>query len=150
MKNSTKIIAAVALAVGLAGGAAALGNNHFGSPEKRADKMAGYIAYELELDATQKQALEVFTDQMVSARATIKGDRTAMRDQAIALISADTFDRAGALDLVNSKVSQVSEQAPDMINAFGDFMDTLNAEQKAEIQEFVKEHKGHHGRKYRK
>jgi len=149
MKKSTKIITAVALTVGLAGGAAALGKNHYGSPEKRLDKVTGYIAYELELDETQKQALGVFADQMLSARESIHGDKSEMQVEAMALISAETFDRARALELVNAKVSKVNEQAPDMINSFGDFLDSLNAEQKAEILEFAEEHKGHRGGKFR-
>lgn len=149
MKQSTTIITAVALTLGIAGGAAAIGKHQFGDPEKRADKVAGYIAYELELDETQKQALEVLKTQMLTARETVKTDKSAMKEEVMVLINADTFDRAKALDMINSKVSIVNEQAPDMVNAFGDFLDTLNAEQKAEIMEFIEEHRGHHGRKFR-
>ncbi|MEM7259850.1 MAG: Spy/CpxP family protein refolding chaperone [Pseudomonadota bacterium] len=149
MKRTTKIITAVALTIGIAGGAAAYGKHQFGSMEKRADKIAGYIAYELELDETQKQALDVLKTQMVSARETVKGDRAEMKAEAMALLNAESFDRAAALDMVNSKVAMVNEQAPDMVNALGDFLDTLNAEQKAEIAEFVEEHRGRHGRKHR-
>lgn len=149
MKRSTKIITAVVLTVGIAGGAAAYGKHQFGNPEKRADKIAGYIAYELELDETQKQALDVLKTQMMTARQTVKADRSAIKEEAMALINAESFDRAKALDMINSKVSMVNEQAPDMVNALGDFLDTLNAEQKAEIAEFVEEHRGRHGRKHR-
>ncbi len=149
MKRSTKIITAVALTLGIAGGAAAIGKHQFGDPEKRAAKVAAYIAYELELDETQKQALDVLKTQMMAARQTVKADKSAMKQEALGLINADTFDRAKALDMINSKVLVVNEQAPDMINALGDFLDTLNAEQKAEIAEFVQERRGHHGRKHR-
>lgn len=149
MKRSTKIITAVALTLGIAGGAAALGKHQYGDPQKRADKIAGYISSELELDATQQQALDVLKTQMLTARQTVKTDKSAMKEEAMALVNAETFDRAKALDMINSKMSMVNEQAPDMVNALGDFLDSLNAEQKAEIAEFVEEHRGHHGRKHR-
>lgn len=149
MKRSTKIITAVVLTVGIAGGAAAYGKHQFGDPEKRADKIAGYIAYELELDETQKQALDVLKTQMMTARETVRADKSAMKEEAMALINAEPFNRAKALDMINTKMSIVNEQAPDMVNALGDFLDTLNAEQKAEIAEFVEEHRGRHGRKNR-
>lgn len=149
MKRSTKIITAVTLTLGIAGGAAAIGKHQFGDPEKRADKIAGYVAYELELDETQKQALDVLKTQVLAARESVHTDKSVMKEEAIALFSAETFDRAKALDMINNKVSIVNEQAPDMVNALGDFLDTLNAEQKAEIKEFVEEHRGHHGRKFR-
>lgn len=149
MKRSTKIITAITLTLGIAGGAAAIGKHQFGDPAKRADKIAGYIAYELELDETQKQALEVLKTQMLTARESVHTDKSAMKEEAIALFNAETFDRAKALDMINSKVALVNEQAPDMVNALGDFLDTLSPEQKAEIAEFAEEHRGHHGRKYR-
>jgi Spy/CpxP family protein refolding chaperone len=149
MNRTNKIITAIALTIAVAGGTTAYAKHQFGSPEKRADKIAGYIAYELELDETQKQALDVLKTQMMTARQTVRGDRSEMKAEAMALINADSFDRAAALDMINSKVAMVNEQAPDMVNALGDFLDTLNAEQKGEIAEFVEEHRGRHGRKHR-
>lgn len=148
MKRPTKIITAIALTLGIAGGAAAYGKNHFGSPEKRAEKVAAYIASELDLDETQKQALDVLKNQMMSARQSVKADKAAIKEEARALINADTFNRAQALDLINNRMSVVNAQAPDMVNALGDFLDTLNAEQKAEITELVGKHRGRHGRKH--
>ncbi len=149
MKRTTKIITAIALTVGLAGGTAAYGKHMFGGEGKRADKMVSYISDKLELDATQQQALDVLKTQMVSARETVKADRASMKEEALSLINAESFDRAKALDMINAKVSMVNAQAPEMVNALGDFLDTLNAEQKAEIAEFVEKHRGRHGRKHR-
>ena len=147
MKRSTKIITTVALTVGLVGGAAAIGKKHYGSHEKRAEYMVSYIADELELDATQSQALEVFKDQMLSARETMKAKP--MREEAMNLLNAETFDRAGALEMITAKTAAVNEQAPDLVNSLGDFLDSLNAEQKEEIAEFMKEHRGHKGGRHK-
>jgi Spy/CpxP family protein refolding chaperone len=144
MKRSTKIITTVALTVGLVGGAAAIGKKHYGSHEKRAEYMVSYITDELELDSTQSQALDVLKDQMLSARETMKAK--SMRDEAMNLLNAESFDRAAALDMVTAKTAAVNEQAPDLVNAMGDFLDSLSAEQKAEITEIMKERRGHKGR----
>lgn len=143
MKRSTKIISAAVLAIGLTGGAAtAYAAKHWGSSEKRADFMVSYISEELELDATQVQALDVFKDQMISARQIVKRDDA--KAEVMELISAETFDRAKALELISAKTAAVNEQAPDLVNSLGDFLDTLNSEQKSEITEFMEEHKGRH------
>ena len=60
MKRSTKIITAVALSIGLIGGAAAIGKNRH-NPEQRADRMVQRITTELALDATQSQACLLYT-----------------------------------------------------------------------------------------
>ena len=144
MKRSTKIFTTFALTVGLIGGAAAVGKQKFGSQEKRAGYVVAYIADELELDAVQTQALDVLKDQMLSARQTIKAK--SIREEATALLNAETFDRAQALELINAKTASVNEQAPDLVNAVGDFLDSLNSEQKNEMLEIMKEHRGHKGR----
>ncbi len=144
MKRSTKIITAVALTVGLVGGAAAIGKSHFGSHEKRAGYVAAYIADELELDATQTQALEVLKDQVLTAHQTVKAKP--MREEAMALLNAETFDRAQALEMITSKTASLNEQSPELVNALGDFLDSLNSDQKSEITEIMKQHRGHRGR----
>ncbi len=144
MKRSTKIITTVALTVGLIGGAAAIGKNHYGSHEKRAGYVVAYIADELELDATQTQALDVLKDQLLAARQTVK--EKPMHEEAMALLNAETFDRAQALEMITAKTAAVNEQAPEIVNALGDFLDSLNSDQKSEITEIMKEHRGHKGR----
>ncbi len=148
MKRSTKIITAVALTLGIAGGAAAVGKHRFADPAKRADFMVSYVSGELDLDSTQQQALGVLKDQLLAARETMKGQVSGAHQQAGELIAAETFDQASALELINSKTAAVNGVAPDVINALGGFLDTLDAEQKAEIAEFVAEHKGRHGRRH--
>jgi len=144
MKRSTKIISTLALTVGLVGGAAAIGKQKFGSHEKRAGYVAAYVADELELDATQSQALDVLKDRILTTHQTIKDG--SVRDDAMALLTAENFDRAQALEMVSAKTAAINEQAPDLVNALGDFLDSLNAEQKSEITEMMKEHRGHKGR----
>ncbi len=147
MKRSTKIISVVALTVGLAGGAAAIGKHRMGDPARKADFIASYISSELELDATQEQALDALKDQLLAARQTMHGDMTSMHDEAKSLITAESFDSAKALQLVTAKTSAINEAAPEVVTALGDFLNSLNAEQKSEISEFMADHHGRHGRR---
>ena len=150
MKRSTKIVTTVLLTVGIAGGAAAVGKKHFKDPDKRADFAVSYIADHLELDATQEQALDVLKDQVMAKRATMKSQMSEGRAEIRELISAETFDQARALELLNAKTSTLNAEAPEVINALGNFLDSLNAEQKAEVLEFMEKRqegrKGHRGR----
>ncbi len=148
MKRSVKIVTAVVLTLGIAGGAAAVGKHRFGDPVKRANFMVSYISDELELDSTQQQALTVLKDELLAARESMKGQVSGVHQEAGELIAAESFDQARALEMINNKTSAINSVAPDVINALGGFLDTLNAEQKAEVAEFVSEHRGRHGRRH--
>lgn len=146
MKRSSKILMTVVLTLGIAGAAAAVGKHRFGNPEKRATHMMNYISDELNLDATQRQTLTVFKDQLLNSRASMRKEMGNIRANAKSLIEADQFDRAQALDLVNAKTSQINSIAPDVINSLGDFLDSLNNDQKAQISDFMAKHKKRHHR----
>lgn len=146
MKKSTKIVIAIALTLGIAGGAAAVGKHRMGDPARKADFVASYVASELQLDSTQEQALNVLKDQLLAARQTMKGDMGAMHDQAASLLNAESFDKARALDLIAAKTSAVNSAAPEIVGALGNFLDSLNAEQKGEISEMMADHHSRHGK----
>ncbi len=153
MKKSTKIITAVVLTLGIAGGAAALGKHHYGDPSKRAQHMMNYVGDELNLDSTQLQALSVLKDQLLSARETMHSQMKNAHSQAETLLSADTFDKAKALEMVTAKTAAVDQAAPEVVTALGNFMDTLNAEQKSQVAEFLSSHHkrgGRHGHRFGK
>jgi len=137
MQRSTKILIAVILTLGIAGGAAAVGKHRFGNPEKKARHMVNYISDELSLDATQQQALSVFKDQLISSHSDFRGNMVNLHEDANSLFTADVFNRSKALDLINSRTAQINTLAPDLVNSLGNFLDSLNSEQKAQISEFI-------------
>lgn len=150
MKRRTKIITATVLALGIAGGAAAVGKHKYSDPEKRADHAMSFISSKLELDQTQVQSLEALKEQLMAARSTMHGDTESHKAELKALLAADTFDQARALELLNSKTNQVNTSAPEVLAALGNFLDGLNAEQKGEILDAMERkgkrggHFGHH------
>jgi len=144
MQRSTTILIAVILTLGIAGAAAAVGKHRFGDPEKRAKHMVNYISDELNLDATQKQALSVFKEQLISSHTTVRSDMTDLHSNAKSLITADVFDRAQALDLISDKTARINAVAPELVSSLGDFLDSLNADQKAQVSEFIEKHNHRH------
>lgn len=148
MTRTTKIITVIALAVGLVGGAAAIGKHRMGDPSRKADFLALYISSELELDSTQKQALDVLKDQLLAARQSMHADKNSMHEQVMSLMNADSFDKAKALQLVTAKTSAINALAPEIVTSLGDFIDTLNDAQKSEVTNLMTEHHGRHGRRH--
>ena len=76
-------------------------------------------------------------DQALVAKNAVHGEMGTARDDFRALIEADSFDQGKALELINSKTATVNSVAPDLVIALGNFMDSLNAEQKQEIVDFM-------------
>lgn len=148
MKRSTKIITAIALTFGIAGGAIAYGKHTWGNPETRAKHMVSYVSEELNLDAQQNQKLEAFKDQLLETGQRVRSEMKPMHGDISKLIAAETFDQTKALELLNSKTTMMNENAPEVLAAMGDFLDSLNAEQKAEIVEFIQHKRGRHGWKH--
>lgn len=148
MKRSSKIIVAIALTVGIVGGAAAYGKSKWGDPESRAKHVVSYVTDELELDAAQSEKLNALKDQMLATAKRVRSEMKPAHEDISALIAADTFDQAKALELINTKTALVNENAPELLASMGDFLDSLNAEQKAEVAEFIKHKRGRHGWKH--
>ncbi len=142
MKRSTKIITTVVLTFGVVGGAIAYGKAKFSDPGARADYMVSYVSEELELNESQDQALNALKEQVLSTRSQMKAETSSVRDEVRGLISADSFDQAKALELLSNKTVAVNATAPDVMLALGNFLDSLNSEQKAEILEFMDHKKG--------
>lgn len=144
MKRSTKIITVAALTFSIIGGAVAIGKHRFGDPAVRAEYMVGYISEELNLDSTQVQALELLKEEIMATRLKMRDQITPMHDEAKSMIAAEVFDQEKALQLINSKTGAVNEVAPYIVAALGNFLDSLNTEQKAEILDFMDQRGGHH------
>lgn len=146
MQRSTKIITAVALTFGIAGGALAYGKHKWGDPETRAKHAVAYVADELELDDAQTLKLETLKDTLLSTGQKFRTEVRPARGQLVELIGAESFDRDRALSLITGKTSFVEENAPEVLAAMGDFFDSLSAEQKAEVVERIEHRRERWGR----
>jgi len=149
MKRSTKIIVAAALTVGLVGGAAAVGKHRYGDSEKRRGHIVSHVADELDLNTTQTASLNSLIDQVMTVKQQMRSDFGDDMSGLKTMITDEQFDQIKALDMINAKADAVKQNAPGVVAALGNFLDGLNAEQKAEITEHMKKHRHKHDRKHR-
>lgn len=114
------------------------------TPEQIAQHEAGMLAHigkKLNLDANQAAKLKVLGDLMVADHAPPAAG-TDPRAAATALMAGNTFDRAGAQQLLNKHVAKIQADSPALINAFGDFFDSLSAAQQAQVRTMAAHHHG--------
>jgi len=143
MKKSTKIVSAIVITLSVitAGGAYAA---KFAERDhsRKAEYAVSFISHKLDLDATQEQALSALKDQVLTAKDAMHEQMGTTRDDVKLLVGADSFDKAKALDMVSTKTATIDTVAPELIGALGNFLDSLDAEQKAEIISFMESHHG--------
>ena len=148
MKLSTKIIIAVLLIAGSSGVVYAFGKHgHWGmSPEEKVEFVTDRVTKKLDLDSQQQ---ENFT-QLAQTVAQIMMDAKATREQQVseieALLQDPSFNQARALELIQQKTQTINEKAPLVIASLAVFLDSLTAEQKQELQEFIEHRRKHHHR----
>ena len=150
MKRSTKIITAVVLATGVAGGAAAFSSRGFchSGPGAFAHHERGYFANKavdriterLALDDHQLGQLNNVKETLLSFRDDMLQQRGERRDEILELLAAPQIDRQKVLEMVREHTQTVNERAPEMVNAIADFTDSLNSEQRRRIQDFIAPH----------
>ncbi len=140
------LISAVA-AVVVVGGLSGCARDHRGgwSDERVAEmraKAIDKVTDKLELNAAQKQKLEVLADEMLAQRKAFKGEGADPRAEVQALVQGERFDRDRALALLNQKTQAVQGQGPRVIAAMADFYDSLNPTQQQQVRERMAQRKG--------
>lgn len=148
MHKIIKRIAAGAGVIALAGGLAACGPwSHRGDPEDMAQYVVEKATKLLTLNDTQVVKLNALKEQALTARTALHDAHEKTRTQALALLDQPTFDRSQALAMVASHTQLMNNSAQPVVNAFGDFYDSLTPEQqktlRTEIAERMEKHHGH-------
>lgn len=146
-----RTLAGVAVSSALLGGLAYAqdGGFHHGPPtaEQRAQheaRMLAHIGKKLDLDANQAARLKTLADLFMAQHmppAAGADPHAAMT----ALIAGTTFDRAGATQLMNQHIAKMQANGPALINATGDFYDSLNPTQQQQVRELAAHHHGFFG-----
>jgi len=143
MKLSTKIITAVLLVVGSSGAVYAFSKHsdwHM-TPEEKVEFVTDRVTKKLDLDSQQQQNFttlaETVAQIMLDARATKKQHVTEIGE----LLQDPSFNQARAMEMVQQKTLMINEKAPLVISSLAVFLDSLNAEQKQQLQDFIKNHR---------
>jgi Spy/CpxP family protein refolding chaperone len=142
------LIGVVGAAV-LFGGFAAFASRHHGwhsmstaDLAQAKQRVVDKLADRMDLDATQKAKLGLLAEQLLAQRTAMMagGDpRAAVQ----ALVAGPAFDRAGAQALLDAKTDTLRAGAPAVIAAFGDFYDSLQPAQQAQLREAMNRRRGH-------
>ena len=138
MNTMTTIIVVATTAAAVAFGANAYANRDAGH---HGDKMVSRIVKRLDLDDSQAEALKALQAEIIETRTLVKGDSGNMNDQLSQMINAETFDQGAALSMINKRAEAFQANAPKLVATAGTFIDSLNPEQKAQVQKFM-DHKG--------
>lgn len=148
MKLSTKIITAVLLVAGSSGVVYAVskhGDWHM-TPEEKVEFVTDRVTKKLDLDNQQRQNFTTLAETVTQIMLDAKAGKQQQINEIGALLQEPSFNQARAMEIVQQKTRMVNEKAPLVISSLAVFLDSLNAEQKQELQEFVKNHRHHrHG-----
>ncbi|HMB72470.1 MAG TPA: Spy/CpxP family protein refolding chaperone [Gammaproteobacteria bacterium] len=151
MKLSTRIITAAMLVAGSSTAVYAVskhGDWHM-TPEEKAEFVTDRVTKKLSLDTTQRQNFNDLASLVAGIVAEARASKSEQMEELSALIQAPNFDQARALELVREKTGMVEENAPQVIASLAVFLDSLNSEQKQQLEEFI-EHRHQHDGHYRK
>jgi len=105
----------------------------------------GRISSRLNLDATQQQKLGDLGTTLIGLRDQWRDTREQRQNELTALLEAPSLDRERAASLLESWHREWAERGPELVAAFADFSDSLSAEQREQLREFIEKRRGRHG-----
>jgi Spy/CpxP family protein refolding chaperone len=144
MKRSIKTIIIGFGITALTLGTLAACGHKYKDPEAKAEWFTEKVASKLDLNEDQRQKLDEVAALYVENRKERDKYREKTRDTIIELSKAESFDQQKAMSLVQERSRITEEYAPKMVNAYAEFHNMLNAEQRAEITEHLSDHFDHH------
>jgi len=148
MKLSTRIITAVLLVASSSGVVYAFSKHgDWGmTPAEKAEFVSERVTSKLDLDSEQQQKFNDLANLVVDIMQEARASRQQQLSEISQLLQESSFNQAQALELIQQKTQLVNEKAPLVIGSLAVFVDSLNAEQKQELQEFMQRHHRHgHG-----
>ena len=147
MKLSTRIITAVLIIAGSTGVVYAFGKHgHWGTtPQEKAEFVTERVTKKLELDALQQQKFSELAELALATMQEVRPSREERMNELTAILDEPSFNQARALQLIQQKTDMVNEKAPLLIGAVAGFVDSLDADQKQQLQEFLQQRHHRHG-----
>ena len=120
-----------------------------GTPEERGERIVQKVTEELELTATQQTSLTEVKNEFLEMRKTMRSNREQTQTDIQAMLKQPTLDRNKANSIVNQHIETIHSRSPAIIDAIGNFYDSLDDSQRAELREFIEDKmEHHHGRHF--
>jgi hypothetical protein len=145
MRKSTKIIAITTLIIGLS--TAAFGFSSIGhwklTAAEKAELVTDRVANKLELTESQKIQLSSLTDDILGLAGEIQDAKNGHKVLVQQLLSEPTLDQSKALEMIRQTTQIINNKAPETIASLANFLDSLDANQKAELEGFVEQKMKH-------
>jgi len=98
--------------------------------------IAKRVGKRLGLDAEQQAKFAHAQSELVAARADLQRERAMQHNVVDGLLRADTLDRTRVTQLIDRVMQTVNTRIGIAVPAIGDFYDSLNAAQRAQVREF--------------
>ncbi len=148
MKLSTKIIVAVLAVAGSSSAVYAFSRHGGGwhmTPDEKVEFVTERVTEKLELDSQQQRHFSALAGSVAEIMLAARADREQHLDEIGALLQEPSLNQARLLEMVQQKTQMINEKAPLVISSLAVFLDSLNAEQKQELQDFLEHRRHHHG-----
>ncbi|MCU7906796.1 MAG: periplasmic heavy metal sensor [Candidatus Thiodiazotropha sp. (ex Epidulcina cf. delphinae)] len=142
--GNTTITVLIVLALLLISGVAIAHYKGFCSgPEKHIEKVTERIGKQLQLDDAQRLQLDLLKEKFVAIAHELRSDHSTYVNEAIDLLNTPALDREQAHTLLMRKQAQLASVSDELINAFADFSDSLEQNQRNELQSMISRHREH-------
>ncbi|MDJ0806777.1 MAG: Spy/CpxP family protein refolding chaperone [Gammaproteobacteria bacterium] len=115
-------------------------------PESKADWVVYRMTNQLDLDAQQQERLEGFRDKALSLLQNMREERPQQMQMALGLLEAPQLDRQQAYQMWEVKHNWMAAAGPQLIDAFADFSDSLNQDQRSKLQAMITQHRNRHAK----
>ena len=104
------------------------------------DHILARAARKLDLNPSQQDLLGTLLRQVQAQRAAMKSGLPELKG----LLAGESFDRAAATQMLDARLDAIRGAGPSVINAAGDFFDSLDAEQKQALRFIMRTRQGRH------
>lgn len=110
------------------------------SPEEKADKVAGHIARELDLNADQKSRLDAIKADILTRKADFSSLREGFREEALAQIRAGAVDTEALNRSLAAREEKARELRGFLVAKFAEFHAVLDTAQREKLASRVEKH----------
>ena len=114
------------------------------TPEEKAEFVSERISDELELNESQQALLNDLKDKALLAGKTMKDNKQEMKSNLVALISQPSIDHDQITVFMDSAMDAMHTSVDDVVPSFIAFHASLTEEQKAQVVDFIENHRKHH------
>lgn len=101
------------------------------------------ISRKLDLQQDQREKLDDISRQLADSKGSFTATRAEARQQMLALLDDNTLDRDRATEIIRDHLAAVAVSTTRLVDGFAEFFDSLNPQQRQQLQVYVQGHACH-------